>query len=120
MPSTDQCLFAGVPAGQQVGGRRGPEQSRMGDAGEANPGDVPRGGEDALVKIPDGLVGIGKVIGEETSAIRAAEDPGVAPGRSGRTQDRIGDGKQKEWKEDTKILSHPQASEQTGQCPNAG
>src|SRR4051794_27220832 len=70
---------------------RAADQSWVLDADEADIGDVPRGGEDALVKIPDGLVGIGKVLGQEAATVRAAEDAGVAPGRIRRTQDRIGD-----------------------------
>ena len=76
--AVDQRLLAAVPLRQQRRRRGGAEQPRVRDAGVADPGDVPRRGVLA-VEVPDRLVGVREVVGEEAAAVRLGEDTGVAP-----------------------------------------
>jgi hypothetical protein len=55
----------------------------VGDAGVADPGDVPGGGV-LTVEVPDRLVGVREVVGEEASAVDLGEDACVAPSLAGR------------------------------------
>ena len=50
----------------------------MGDAGVADTGYVPRCGG-LTGEVPNGFVGIGELVGEESAAVSASEDAGVAP-----------------------------------------
>ena len=79
----DQRLLPPVPLGQQVGRGGGAEQAGVGDPGVADPGDVPRR-RVLAVEVPDRLVGVREVVGEEPAAVRLGEDPGVAPALPGR------------------------------------
>src|SRR5699024_8493247 len=74
----DQCLFAFVPLREQGRrwGRAG--KARVLDPGVLHPGDVPRGAG-LSAEVPDGLIGIGVVVGEETATVDLREDPGVSP-----------------------------------------
>ena len=74
----DQRLLARVPAGQQLRRRRGAHQAGVDDAGERDAGDVPRG-RDAPAEVPDHLVRVGELLGEEPAAVLRREHPGVAP-----------------------------------------
>ena len=83
----DQGLLAGVPLGQQLRRGRGAHQARVHDAGERHPGDVPRRGH-AAAEVPDHLVGVGELLGEEAAAVaswrrrRCSPSPGPPAGRS--------------------------------------
>ena len=78
----DQRLLPAVPLGQQVGRGRGAEEPGVGDPGVADPGDVPRR-RFLAAEVPDRLVGVREVVGEEAAAVRLGEDPGVAPALPG-------------------------------------
>ena len=54
----------------------------MGEPREAHAGDVPGGGVDA-VEIPDGLGGVGEVLGQEPAAVLLGEDAREAVGGDG-------------------------------------
>jgi hypothetical protein len=54
----------------------------VGDPGEADTGQVPGGGHLAL-KVPDRLVGVREVVGQEAAAVDPGEDAGVAPALTG-------------------------------------
>ncbi len=84
----DQRPFALVPAGQQLGRRRGAEQAGVGDPGVADARDVPRGGL-LSAEVPDRLVRVGIVVGEEAAAVDLGEDAGVAPTLAGRVADLL-------------------------------
>jgi hypothetical protein len=71
-------LLAAVPFGQQLGRRGSPEQPGVRDAGVADPGDVP-GRRFLAAEVPDRLVGIREVVGEETAAVGLGEDTRIAP-----------------------------------------
>ena len=55
----------------------------MDDAGEAHPGHV-AGGGGLAGEVPDGLVGVGELVGEEGAAVLLGEDAGVAPALAGQ------------------------------------
>ena len=74
----DQRLLAPVPLGEQVGRRRGAEQAGMRDAGVADAGHVARR-RVLAVEVPDRLVGVGEVVGQEAAAVGLGEDARVAP-----------------------------------------
>src|SRR5690606_9409285 len=52
-------------------------------SGEGDPGDV-AGGRLLSHEVPDGLVGVREVVGEERAAVVLGEDPGVAPALTGQ------------------------------------
>ena len=59
-------------------GRGAANQARVGDAGEANPRNMARLGEDTL-EIPDRLGGFRKMVGEKATTVVLGEDAGEAP-----------------------------------------
>ena len=79
----DQGLLAPVPLRQQVRRRRGAEQPGMGDTRVADARDVARG-RLLAAEVPDRLVGIREVVGQEAAAVRPVEDARVAPSLAGR------------------------------------
>src|SRR5215471_6173456 len=42
------------------------------------------GGRDLTLEVPDGLVGVRELLGQEAATVVAGEDPGVAPALSGQ------------------------------------
>ena len=86
----DQGLLALVPLGQQLRRGGGAEQPGVGDAGVADAGQVPGGGHLA-VEVPDRLVGVGVVVGEEPAGVGLGEDAGVAPALAGGRARLLGD-----------------------------
>ena len=79
----DQVALALVPPGQQLLGRGGAHQAGVDDAGEGDPGHVPGGGL-AAGEVPDHLVGVGELLGQEPAAVLGGEDAGVAPALAGQ------------------------------------
>jgi hypothetical protein len=79
----DEGALPAVPARQQLRGGRGAHQAGMHDAGERDAGDVPgRGGLPG--EVPDHLVRVGELVGEEAAAVLLGEDAGVAPALPGQ------------------------------------
>ena len=74
----DQRRLAGVPCLQQLGRGGGAHQAGVDHPGELDAGHVARGGLVAA-EVPDGLVGVGELVGEEAAAVALGEDAGVAP-----------------------------------------
>ena len=98
----DERALPEVPAGQQLGRRRGAEQARGGDPCELDAGDVPRG---ALLpgEVPDRLVRVGEPVGEEAAAVGFREDPGVAPALARRVTDLLRNGAEVEDVDDEQV-----------------
>ncbi|SLC95754.1 Uncharacterised protein [Mycobacteroides abscessus subsp. massiliense] len=80
--SGDQRALAGIPPRQQFRGRRRPHQTRMHDPRESDTRDMPRRRR-LPREVPNRLVRVGKLLGEETAAVHRREDPGVAPALTG-------------------------------------
>jgi hypothetical protein len=74
----DQRLFAAVPGIQQLLVGQAADQAGMDQAREVHAGNMPRRGEHA-VEIPDGLLRMREMLGQESSAVVAAEETIEAP-----------------------------------------
>ena len=74
----DKLGLAAVPLRKQAVGRRASDQPGMGDAREADTGDMPRRRIDA-VEIPDRLSRLGIDVGQEAAAVLGREDARIAP-----------------------------------------
>ncbi len=75
---SDQRRLAVVPALEQLMRGQTADDAGVGQAGKAQVGNMPRGGEDA-VEIPHRLGGLVEVVGQEAAELLLAEDAGIAP-----------------------------------------
>jgi hypothetical protein len=78
----DQLGLARVPVREEIVRGGGPDYPWVRDPGESHAGDVPRS-RLLAVEVPDRLVGVGEVVGQEATAVVAREDAGVAPALPG-------------------------------------